>query len=129
MNCFKHSSTASVGVCKSCSKGLCIECAAELENGLACKNRCESQVEFLNLMVSNHRQIMGRANKQLKASGIVSFLMGVAFLFLAAFGPSKSGASPFHVFFLALGIIFVVYGAYNLRKKSTFPVAKEETRT
>lgn len=45
MECFYHEGQPAVGSCRSCLKGLCRQCAAELEGGLACTGRCESMVE------------------------------------------------------------------------------------
>ncbi|RJP47714.1 MAG: hypothetical protein C4583_16315 [Anaerolineaceae bacterium] len=47
MNCFNHLDVPAVGICKYCQKGLCIECAVNLEYGIACKNHQE-EVEMLN---------------------------------------------------------------------------------
>ena len=33
-----------MGSCKSCGKGLCPDCAADLGKGLACRGRCEADV-------------------------------------------------------------------------------------
>lgn len=45
MECFYHEGSSAVGSCRSCLKGLCRACAAELEGGLACRGRCEAMVE------------------------------------------------------------------------------------
>lgn len=44
MECFYHPATPAVGSCRSCLKGLCRACAAELDGGLACRGRCEAMV-------------------------------------------------------------------------------------
>ena len=41
MKCFYHQDRDAVGVCKSCERGVCSECAVDLGKGLACKDRCE----------------------------------------------------------------------------------------
>ncbi len=48
MNCFVHSIAPAVGICKQCGRGLCCDCAAEVEQSLACKGRCEAAVASLN---------------------------------------------------------------------------------
>ena len=47
MNCFNHPGVPAVGICKVCQKGLCIECAVDLEHGIACKKH-RGEVEMLN---------------------------------------------------------------------------------
>ena len=50
MNCFYHQERAAVGVCKHCQRGLCSECAALVDDSLACKNQHETQVHELLLL-------------------------------------------------------------------------------
>ena len=47
MHCFYHPKKAAIGTCKSCGKGLCAECAVDLDKGLACKQHCEPEVKSL----------------------------------------------------------------------------------
>jgi tetratricopeptide (TPR) repeat protein len=49
MHCFVHTDRDPVGICKSCYKGLCAECAADLHHSLACKGTHEEAVERLVL--------------------------------------------------------------------------------
>lgn len=44
MECFYHAGASAVGSCRACLKGLCRQCAVELEGGLACPDRCEPLV-------------------------------------------------------------------------------------
>jgi hypothetical protein len=45
MRCFYHQDKEAVGLCKSCAKGVCAECAVDLGNALACRNRCEERAQ------------------------------------------------------------------------------------
>ncbi len=47
MECFYHAAEPAVGCCRSCLKGLCRSCAAELDGGLACTGRCEPRVRAI----------------------------------------------------------------------------------
>jgi hypothetical protein len=47
MNCFWHQDRPAVGVCTACGKGLCAECAVDLQRGTACKDKCEVEVRRL----------------------------------------------------------------------------------
>jgi hypothetical protein len=54
MKCFYHNDKDAVGICKSCEKGLCIDCAVDLGKGLACKNHCEEDVKrLIDISVEN----------------------------------------------------------------------------
>ena len=37
MKCYKHKKKEATGVCSICSKGICRECAVEIDNKLYCK--------------------------------------------------------------------------------------------
>lgn len=47
MNCYRHPSRPAIGSCKACSKGLCLECAHDTKNGLACVDTCIEEVKRL----------------------------------------------------------------------------------
>ena len=47
MNCYYHQDTVAIGVCRSCLRGLCPQCAVDLGAGLACRDRCEQDVKDL----------------------------------------------------------------------------------
>lgn len=92
MHCFHHPESEAVGICSHCQKGLCPECAADLEFGLACRGRHEEQViemrEYLNKNLALSKK---KAN--------------------ILFWPS---------FFVSLGLIFGLYGF--LGKKEPDPL-------
>ena len=71
MNCFNHPGVPAVGVCKSCQKGLCKECAVDLGHGIACKNHRE-EVEVLSQYQSGMRSLF-----ILMLLGVVLFLSGI----------------------------------------------------
>ena len=76
MNCFHHQDHAAIGICKSCMKGVCSECAAEVGKSLACKGSCENEVKLINEIQANQPNIQ-------KYGNAVRIL---APIFLAAYG-------------------------------------------
>ena len=50
MVCFYHPDRPAIGLCKHCQRGLCSECAALVDDVLACKGRHEGQVHALEEM-------------------------------------------------------------------------------
>ena len=85
MNCFYHPSVVAVGCCKSCMKGLCLECGHDLEKGLACRGRCEEDVQAIQRML-NHSSAMLDARK----------------------GNFRGGSITNGIFYIAMGLIFIV---------------------
>ena len=55
MRCFYHRDLDAVATCKSCGRGLCPDCGADVGNGLACRDRCEEEVRSLNRVISRNK--------------------------------------------------------------------------
>jgi len=73
MNCYRHQDSTAVGSCKACMKGLCDECAVDMENGLACKDVCESEVLALNQMLQRSKKLyrIGEYKSKMPATGVL----------------------------------------------------------
>jgi len=57
MNCFYHAETASVAQCKSCGRGLCMQCTSQIVNGIACKGRCEARARSIISLIDSEIEI------------------------------------------------------------------------
>jgi hypothetical protein len=57
MRCFYHQEKEAVGTCKSCGKGVCVECAVDLGKGLACRSRCEESARAIIQLVDRNIQL------------------------------------------------------------------------
>ena len=91
MNCFYHTDKPAIGLCKSCHKGLCGECVTETNGSIACKGRCETDVDAVekvirhSVKVFENRESMRRPKTTFLAqflialgltTAIVSLLLG-----------------------------------------------------
>jgi len=88
VNCFYHPNKPAIGLCKHCQRGLCSECAAFVDDSLACKNRHEIQVHELTLL----------AQKNILQSKRVG-----------------SDYVRNTIFYGSVGILFIVFGASQLK--------------
>jgi hypothetical protein len=95
MRCFHHAEREADGTCKSCGKGVCSECAVDLDRGLACRGRCEA----------NARAIIDLVERNIQNSGVTARL-------IQQNGSVRSGAGIFHI---AMGILFLVWGLSDTR--------------
>jgi hypothetical protein len=113
MKCFYHQERDAIGTCKSCQRGLCAECAVEFREGLACRSRCEEDVEGIIRMIQNSISVSPTASSLVRASrrtGVISatFYMVLGILF-AGWGVHE------HLSLItALGAAFVVFGIITL---------------
>jgi hypothetical protein len=109
MNCYRHPSVNAVGLCKTCFKALCPECAADVGNGLACKGECEEKVAELNEMWERSAKIygIGKYKSRIPSAGVlIWFLMSAAFWALAAVNYYVSGQMDYGNIIMA--VIFTI---------------------
>jgi hypothetical protein len=80
MKCFYHLQTDAVAICKNCSKGLCMECVADVGNGVACKGKCESEVQAVNQMIQRGIRAKNVYGSYYKRLAIIFGLVGLTIL-------------------------------------------------
>ena len=111
MKCYYHHDVDAIGICKNCSKGLCSNCAVELENGIACKDQCEEQVNQINSLINrNIRATLNRKTFTLR-SFLFTFIVGSLFVI---YGILNSNDIKFSIFFIALGGVFILTSIFTL---------------
>ena len=123
MNCFNHPELPALGICKSCGKGLCRDCITEVPDGLACKNRCEDRVLFINRIIDSNKQALTAANNQVRSGAIFIMVTGLifcAFGFLPYFLSGQKGT----LFMGIVGIVFLLAGIFRLGSKAKYPELK-----
>ena len=126
MNCFYHHERTAIGTCKSCQRGLCPDCAVDLERGLACRSRCEEDVTGLIQLIQNNVRYSATSVRLLQASrrgGIIgaSFCIVLGALF-AGFGWKDE-----LTFLEASGGCFALYGVVALVRTLSITAANPKT--
>ncbi len=121
MKCFYHNDKDAIGICKSCEKGLCKDCAVDLGKGLACKNQCEEEVENLISYTKRNIQDTSKTEKIIDAgktgmflTSLFNMILGIAFII---WGLVSNGIS----FISIIGGLFVVYGIITLIRNLRVP--------
>ena len=129
MRCFYHQDHEAIGICKSCGKGLCPQCAADLDKGLACRSRCEEDVEALIRLVQRNIQLEPTTTRLVQAgssarrlASLFFFLIGAVFLF---YGWTHEEGPEFLTF---LGGIFIVYAIIHAVWSRRLAVPKAHAR-
>ena len=89
MECFKHENTSAVGICKSCNKAVCRDCAIEIPNGLACSDECAHYISELNEMNERGLKIygIGKHKSKMPATGVIVWFLLALVMWLAFLGP------------------------------------------
>ena len=103
MKCFYHPGSDAVGVCKSCGKGLCPDCVADLGKGIACRSRCETDVEIIIGLIE-------QSPHSVRWSGALVLVLGLILIAAALMGYGM-GLFPY-----VLGTLCVVYGLFAVMR-------------
>jgi len=115
MKCYYHEKLDAVGTCKSCSKGLCRECAIDLGKGLACEGCRQDVVDLITTIDRNIK--IGTNYKNIKKNGMVQFgfmgILGGVFL--------CTGIYYYETFSIVMGACFMLYAGYILWRTIKFP--------
>jgi len=111
MHCFYHDSIDAIAVCKNCSRGLCRECATEFPNGIACKGRCENEVNAINQIINRNKTSYKKTSAAYTRNALTYLMMGIVF---GVWGAAEVGARPMlGMPMLVLGVICLVAAVLN----------------
>jgi hypothetical protein len=83
MKCFYHAHADAVGTCKHCHRGVCCDCAAERDGGLACRGRCEGAVDQVTALIARNIHVGVRGRPLSFVAFAVFTTAFVALLYLA----------------------------------------------
>ncbi|MBK8422286.1 hypothetical protein [Candidatus Villigracilis saccharophilus] len=108
MNCFYHPEISAVGLCKHCQRGLCSECAAIVDDVLACKGHHEEQVRALEQLTARNLFQSRRVASAYNRNAIFYGLVGVLFSGFGIMQYRFLGLQA--VFFILIGL-FLLYAA------------------
>jgi hypothetical protein len=129
MNCFNHRDVPAIGLCKSCLKALCGDCAAELVNGLACKGSCENRVNMINRIVDSNSQVMSAARRQGRTAGMLSLLLGIGCSVFAVWAYVEFRAGSFLPYFIGLlAVVTLLTGFFRLSRSQQYPQLDDQKR-
>ncbi len=117
MKCFYHPETDAVGICKNCNRGLCTECAVDVGNALACKNRCEERTKAADTIVTRNIYLSQRTGTSYSLSTLVWIVMGLLFFVLGI----NAGPSPMQLISILGGVLFAAVGVWVFLTRSKMP--------
>jgi hypothetical protein len=112
MMCYYHPERAALGTCKHCGRGLCGECAALVEDTLACKDRHEEQVLGINLAARRTIMQARRLGSGYARNAIFYGLVGLLFVGFGWMQFRFLGLQA--LFFMLIGLFLLYAAAANL---------------
>lgn len=106
MKCFNHPAADAVATCKSCCRGLCRECIAEVGASCCCRDRCEADVAALNELFDRGRSVYQKTGTVYKSGGVFILLFGIVFALSGVFSLTSERFTALGYFLLIMGLIF-----------------------
>lgn len=118
MKCYNHHETDAVGICKNCNKGLCPGCAADVGNGIACKNCCEQSVKDINALIQKSKGVYKQSSAVNYTSALIYGLFALFFISYPLFFDSAlmSIWIPLGIIFL-IGMVITIYRGTKFESK------------
>ena len=118
MRCFRHPELDAVGICRHCQRGLCTDCAAQVNAVLACRDLHEQEVAKLTRMVATEIVQAERVQSGYVRNGIFYGLVGVIF---AGLGISQLRfLGPQAIFFIIVGTLLLYASVANFLEARRF---------
>jgi hypothetical protein len=111
MKCYNHTDIDAVGICKNCNKGVCISCAIDVGNGIACSETCANEVKQINVLIERNKNAYQKiADGYLRNT---SMYLGLAIIFILIWnfdGRQEFFLIVFGVACLLIGILTYMRG-------------------
>ena len=118
MNCFYHPEKPAVGICKYCQRGLCSDCAALIDDCLACKNRHEENVRALEEMTARNILQAQRIGSSYLRNAIFYGLVGLAFASFGFWQLKWLGLQA--ALFIVLGLFLLIAAGMNFMESRKY---------
>lgn len=113
MKCFNHQEAEAVAICKNCGKGLCHDCAVDLTDGVACKNRCEDKVKEIIQLIDKNKTTHQKTAAVYKRGAIINGLCGLIFFLFGVVSSFVMKDKGFSFFMLSIGLVLIIAGFIN----------------
>ncbi len=115
MKCYNHPEADAVALCRNCGKALCMNCAVDVSNRMACKDKCESKVKALTEILDRGKKTSKNALYLSKANMYTIF--SASFLGAGIISIIVSGQNEGFILLL-IGLISIIATASYIRKHS-----------
>ena len=121
MKCFYHHEQDTVAVCKSCQRGLCPDCAADVGNGVACRGRCVGSVHGMEISSRDLRALVGAIVPQSPGlTGLFYLALGLALmvlplLFVKGAAAAIFGFLPVVLFYVGVWLLVKAWRMLRIR--------------
>jgi sulfite exporter TauE/SafE len=117
LNCYYHPDKPAIGLCKHCQRGLCSDCAALVEDVLACKDRHVSQVHELVELTKQNILKSKRVGSDYVRNTIFYGTVGVLFTLFGASQIKWLGLQAIVYLIIGLALLWAALANYLESRK------------
>lgn len=117
MECFTHSGTPAVGICKVCNRAVCHTCAIDSGVAISCCESCAKEAADLHEMNQRGKRIYGIGVPHKLPSGVIMWLL-FALLFggFGIYQTYRYGHPEWFSLLFAAMSLFIAFLAYRRAK-------------
>jgi len=115
MKCFYHQDKDAVAICKSCHRGVCADCSADVPPGIACRGKCEADVAALNLMLERSKTVCQKTGVAYRRNALAVLIMGVVFIGIGLLPVLVGGGCGLSLIVVPFGCVFLLMAFFNYR--------------
>ncbi|HEX8185357.1 MAG TPA: hypothetical protein VF747_11410 [Blastocatellia bacterium] len=119
MKCYNHDAADAVAICKNCNKALCRVCAADVGNGIACRNSCEQEVISLNELVKRNKTVSQKTSYAYQRNAVISLLLALVFIYLSL-DAYRENRHPLLIMTAGSALIFLLAAFFNYSTSKKF---------
>jgi hypothetical protein len=113
MRCYYHREADALGVCRSCQRGICAACVAEVEpDGIACVGRCEAAAQAAG-------RVWAKTESLNRIGGYLLLTIGAAFAGIAVHDGLTAGVDLTLLILIIPGLLFLGFGGSIVLRLST----------
>ncbi|WP_156397980.1 hypothetical protein [Duganella sp. Root336D2] len=118
MECFEHSGSNSVGVCKACGKAVCRTCVVDAGVAIACSDRCAKEAADVHEMNQRGKKLygIGTDRKNLPSGVVMWLLLGALFSGYGIYASLRSREPEWFLLLFGAVSFFIAWLAYYRAK-------------
>lgn len=110
MQCYRHSDSEAVAVCRHCGKAACPECSEDTGQGIACCAACATEIQNSYLLKERMRQSFGIGHKLPMPVSVLMYGFFGLILLVVALYLSFSRHNIDYLSFAMAAVFFVMSG-------------------
>ena len=119
MECFTHTGSQAIGVCKTCGKAVCRSCAKDAGVFITCSDTCEKEAADVHEMNQCGKKMYGIGSPKKLATGVIMwFLFSALFGGFGIFQTIKTGQPDWFLLLFGAASLFFAILSFRRSKES-----------